>query len=85
MSVRTVKLSARRTVNALMFRALTTVSVNVDSGDIATPVKVSNNSLSLSLLMERSRVTSALVFFFDLCSPALENANVIGDHHDLLP
>ena len=80
-----MKLNAHRTVNALTFRALTTVSVNVDSGDIATLVKVSNNSLSLSLLMERSHVTSALVFFSDLCSPALENANVMGEHHHLLP
>ena len=47
-----MKLSVHRTVNALTFRALTTVSVNVDSGDIATPVKVSNNCLRRSLLIK---------------------------------
>ena len=36
-------------------------------------------------LKVHSYVTSAFVFFFDLCRPLLENANVKCEHHHLSP
>ena len=32
-----------------------------------------------------SHVMSAIAFFFDLCHPALANANGKGEHNHLLP
>ena len=32
-----------------------------------------------------SHITSAFAFFFDLCRPVLENANVSGEHYHFFP